>query len=57
MRVLLSLSIALLLAPPSFAQYGDISDVKLIKPEDKDDVKSTPAPRRGNGALRRQEPG
>jgi hypothetical protein len=27
------------------AQYGDISDVKLDKPEDKDDVKSAPAPK------------
>mgnify|MGYP000340492914 CR=1 FL=1 len=44
MRVLLSLSLALFLAVPAFAQYGDISDVKLTKPEDKDDVKSTPAP-------------
>src|SRR5262245_30447503 len=26
------------------AQYGDIKDVKLAKPEDKEDVKSTPAP-------------
>jgi hypothetical protein len=26
------------------AQYGDISDVKLAKPEDKEDVKSTPPP-------------
>ncbi len=27
------------------AQYGDISDLKLLKPEDKIDVKSTPAPK------------
>jgi hypothetical protein len=27
------------------AQYGDISDLKLAKPEDKEDVKSTPAPK------------
>jgi hypothetical protein len=26
------------------AQYGDISDLKIAKPEDKEDVKSTPAP-------------
>ena len=27
------------------AQYGDISDVKLLKPEDKVDVTSTPPPK------------
>lgn len=35
---------ALVLAAPLVAQYGDISDVKLAKPEDKEDVKSTPPP-------------
>ena len=35
---------ACLIACPAFAQYGDISDLKLSKPEDKQDVKSTPAP-------------
>jgi hypothetical protein len=30
---------------PCPAQYADISDVKLIKPEDKEDVKSKPAPK------------
>jgi hypothetical protein len=34
----------LLLASPVRGQYGDISDVKLAKPEDQVDVKSTPAP-------------
>ena len=29
----------------ALAQYGDISDVKLLKPEDKEDVKSTPPPK------------
>lgn len=29
---------------PALAQYGDISAVKLAKPEDKEHVKSTPAP-------------
>jgi hypothetical protein len=28
-----------------WAQYGDISDLKVAKPEDKKDVKSTPAPK------------
>jgi hypothetical protein len=28
----------------ALAQYGDISDLKLLKPEDKQDVKSTPPP-------------
>lgn len=44
MRTALSLVAALVLAAPAFCQYGDISDVKLKKPEDKEDVKSTPAP-------------
>ncbi len=44
MRVLLSLSIALLFAATGVAQYGDISDVKLLKLEDREDVKSVPAP-------------
>lgn len=43
MRVL-SLLLLALLASPTLAQYGDISDLKLLKPEDKEDVKSTPAP-------------
>jgi len=32
------------LAGAGLAQYGDISDLKLLKEEDKVDVKSTPAP-------------
>jgi len=44
MRVLLSLTIALILAAAANAQYGDISDVKLLKPEDKEDVTSSPPP-------------
>src|SRR5262249_34885524 len=34
----------LLAASLSLAQYGDISDLKILKPEDKVDVKSTPPP-------------
>jgi len=34
----------LLAAGLAVAQYGDISDLKLIQPEDKEDVKGTPAP-------------
>lgn len=28
----------------AFAQYGDLGDLKILKPEDKEHVKSTPAP-------------
>src|SRR2546423_18474 len=42
---LLSVALLALTAAPALAQYGDISDVKLIKPEDKDHVKSTPPPK------------
>lgn len=35
---------ATLLGGPAWAQYGDISDVKILKPEDKVDIKSQPAP-------------
>jgi hypothetical protein len=47
MRTRLWLCAAFLLAGagPVSAQYGDISDLKLLKPEDKVDVKSTPAPK------------
>src|SRR5947209_8414309 len=48
MRLPLSVAAALLAAVPALAQYGDISDLKLLKPEDKQDVKSTPPP---DGAL------
>ena len=44
----LSTVAALVLAAPTVAQFGDISDVKLLKPEDKQDAKSTPPP---DGAL------
>lgn len=40
----LSLCAALVVTAPAFAQYGDISDLKLAKPEDRQDVRSTPAP-------------
>ncbi len=32
-------------AGTSWAQYGDISDLKILKPEDKVDVKKVPPPR------------
>jgi hypothetical protein len=35
---------ALMTAAAVRAQYGDISDLKIAKPEDKEDVKSTPPP-------------
>ena len=44
MRLTLSLAALLIAAAPALAQYGDISDLKLLKPEDKQDVKSTPPP-------------
>ncbi|MBX6311360.1 MAG: DUF1080 domain-containing protein [Isosphaeraceae bacterium] len=36
--------VALALATPARAQYGDISDLKIARPEDKQDVQSTPPP-------------
>jgi hypothetical protein len=39
-----ALPVGLALAGVGPAQYGDISDLKLAKLEDKEDVKSTPAP-------------
>ena len=45
MRSVLALSLSIVLAVPVMAQYGDISDLKLAKPEDKEDVKGTPAPK------------
>jgi hypothetical protein len=47
-RWLLAGALGLALAGVAQAQYGDISDVKILKPEDKVDVKSVPAPK---GAL------
>jgi hypothetical protein len=41
----LALVAGLLLAGTGQAQYGDISGLKLNKPEDKEDVKSVPAPK------------
>jgi hypothetical protein len=41
----MSLVLALALSVAgAFAQYGDISDLKLIKPEDRENVKSEPPP-------------
>jgi hypothetical protein len=45
MRLSLSLAALAFAAAPALAQYGDISDLKLLKPEDKEDVKSTPPPK------------
>ncbi len=41
---LLVAGVLLVYAAPAAAQYGDISDLKVAKPEDKVDVKSTPPP-------------
>ncbi len=40
-----SLLLSALLTAPALAQYGDIGELKLAKPEDKVDVKSEPAPK------------
>jgi hypothetical protein len=48
MRLRLSVLALLVAAAPALAQYGDIRDLKLLKPEDKQDVKSTPPP---SGAI------
>ena len=45
MRSAVSVAFALLLVVPAAAQYGDIGDLKLLKPEDKDSVKSAPPPK------------
>jgi hypothetical protein len=44
-RPLLLALAGLALAPLAWAQYGDISDLKLLKPEDREDVKRTPPPK------------
>ena len=44
MRFFLSALVVVFLSGWSSAQFGDISDLKLNKPEDKQDVKGTPAP-------------
>jgi hypothetical protein len=43
-RWTLAATLALIVTAPLAAQYGDISDLKLAKPEDKEAVKSTPPP-------------
>ena len=45
MRHFLSIAVLLLAVIPAFAQYGDISDLKLLKPADKVDVATTPPPK------------
>jgi hypothetical protein len=45
MRLTLSLAVCLLGAAPAFPQYGDIGDLKILKPEDKQDVTSEPPPK------------
>jgi Domain of Unknown Function (DUF1080) len=49
-RTILPTILGLLLvgAAPAAAQYADLGDFKLLKPEDKEDVKSTPPP---SGAI------
>ncbi len=44
MRIWLAGVALLAITTAAQAQYGDISDLKLLKPEDKRDVKSTPPP-------------
>jgi hypothetical protein len=44
MRTWLAGVALLAIATAARAQYGDISDLKLLKPEDKQDVKGTPPP-------------
>lgn len=44
-RLVLTAAALLAAAGLAHAQYGDISDLKLNKPEDKVDAKSTPAPK------------
>ena len=45
MRLPVSLVAVLAVTAPALAQYGDIGDLKLLKPEDKRDIESTPAPK------------
>jgi hypothetical protein len=44
-KVALAVALCLSLGNAGRAQYGDISDLKIAKPEDKIDVKSKPAPK------------
>ena len=54
---LLTLTLTLVFAAMAAAQYGDISAVKLNKPEDKEHIKSTPPPTGAlASALRRELP-
>jgi hypothetical protein len=48
MRLTLSAAALLVAVAHALAQYGDISDLKILKPEDKQDVKDTPPP---SGAI------
>ncbi len=48
MHLPLSAAALLIATAPALAQYGAITDLKLLKPEDKEDVKSTPPP---SGAI------
>jgi hypothetical protein len=43
-KVTLAIALGLILANPGRSQYGDISDLKTTKPEDKVDVKPIPPP-------------
>src|SRR5262245_46969869 len=45
MRLALVLTAALAAGALALAQYGDISDLKVAKKEDKEDVKTVPPPR------------
>jgi hypothetical protein len=47
-RTFISIAVALMFSLHAIAQYGDIRDVKLLKPEDQEDVKSRPPP---SGAI------
>ena len=43
--IALGLSLLLAFASVAFGQYGNLGDFKVLKPEDKEHVKSTPAPK------------
>lgn len=44
MRLRITSCVALFVAGSAIAQYGDLGDFKVLKPADKEDVKSTPPP-------------
>jgi hypothetical protein len=48
MRKALAAILMVMVCSPALAQYGDIGGLKLLKPEDKEDVHSTPPP---SGAI------